>query len=157
MKESVFDVLIYLFENYFYDDEPRGDRDTLATELFQAGFTQSEVNKAFAWLDGLAASRQESILSVDGLRSFRVYTRRECDKLDTDCQGLLLFLEQLGILTPASREVIIDRAMALEEDEVDVDTLKWVVLMVLFDRPGEEEAYACMENLLFETPAQYVH
>ena len=29
MKESMFDVLMYLFENYFYDDEPQPDRASL--------------------------------------------------------------------------------------------------------------------------------
>jgi Uncharacterized protein conserved in bacteria len=63
----------------------------------------------------------------------------------------------VGILTPASRELVIDRVMALQEDEVDLDTLKWIILMVLFKSPGEEEAFASMENLLFEGPTELLH
>ena len=47
------------------------------------------------------------------------------------------------------REVVIDRAMALDQDEVDLDDLKWVVLMVLFNQPGAEAAFAWMESQMF--------
>lgn len=157
MKENVFDVLMYLFENYLYDDEPRPDRASLESELFQAGFTKVEIRKAFDWLDGLATSRRLVPVQMDRSHSVRVYVDRETEKLDPDSIGLLMFLEQLGVLTPVSRELVIDRVMALDDEEVDLDTLKWIILMVLFDQPGEEEAYACMENLLFETPAQLIH
>ncbi|RFA24757.1 hypothetical protein CAI21_20335 [Alkalilimnicola ehrlichii] len=158
MKENVFDVLMYLFENYFYnDDEPQPDRDSLESELFEAGFTSAEIRKAFAWLDGLAESRQAPNLNIDGERSIRVFAEQESSKLDVDCRGFLLFLEQVGILTPTSREIIVERVMALDDEEVDIDTLKWVVLMVLFNQPGQEEAYACMETLLFDNPVQLLH
>ncbi len=158
MKENVFDVLMYLFENYFYhDDEPQPDRDSLESELFEAGFTSAEIRKAFDWLDGLAASRENPPAAVNSSNAIRVYAESEMAKLDTDCRGLLLFLEQVGILTAASRELIIDQVMALDDEEVDIDSLKWLVLMVLFNQPGQEEAYACMETLLFENPVQFLH
>jgi Smg protein len=158
MKENVFDVLMYLFEYYFQDDEIQPDRASLESDLFQAGFTSREVNKAFDWLDGLAESRQRANLSLDKTRSLRVFIEPETARLDADCRGFILFLEQAGILTPSSRELVIDRVMALEADEeVDLDTLKWVILMVLFNQPGEEEAYACMENLLFDGAVQLLH
>ncbi len=34
------------------------------------------------------------------------------------------------------RELVLDRAMALDQDELDLDDLKWVVLMVLFNQPA---------------------
>ena len=58
MKETILDVLLYLFENYFYDDpDAVRDRDSLQAGLIQAGFSPSEVNKAFDWLDELARLR----------------------------------------------------------------------------------------------------
>lgn len=157
MKENVFDVLMYLFENYFYDVEAvQPDREHLESELLDAGFTRTEIRKALDWLDALAHSRE---LPVAGPchPSIRIFTEAETDKLDTECRGFLLFLEQAGILTAGSREVAIERMMALDEEELDLDTLKWVVLMVLFSQPGQEEAYAWMENLIFESPTQLAH
>jgi Smg protein len=69
----------------------------------------------------------------------------------------LLFLEQMGVLTPASRERVIDRAMALENEDFDIDQLKWVILMVLFNQPGEEAAYAWVEDFVFENPTSSLH
>jgi Smg protein len=157
MKESMFDVLMYLFENYFYDDEPQPDRDSLETELSQAGFTRNEINKAFDWLEGLAASRQETSATVGNRGSVRVFIPEEMERLDTDCRGFILYLEQAGILGANSRELVIDRVMALESEEVDIETLKWVILMVLLNQPGEEEALASMEDLMFDSAHHLLH
>jgi len=43
--------------------------------------------------------------------------------------------------------------MALGEDEIDVERLKWIVLLVLFAKPGEEQAFAWMEDLVFDDAA----
>ncbi len=157
MKENVFDVLMYLFENYLYDDEPEPDRESLESELFEAGFQQIEIRKAFEWLDGLAACRDLPAGTVDDSRAIRLYTEAEMTRLDAESRGFLMFLEQIGVLTVTSREVIIDRLMALEDEETDIDLVKWVTLMVLYNQPGQEEAFAWMETLLFENPVHLVH
>ena len=112
MKESILDVLLYLFEHYFTEDaDPVRDRDSLQNGLIQAGFSPAEINKAFDWLDALADQR----------------------------------------------ELVLDRAMALDQDELDLDDLKWVVLMVLFNQPGSEAAYAWMETQMFVDEPEPVH
>ncbi|WP_435103138.1 DUF494 family protein [Arhodomonas sp. AD133] len=158
MKENVFDLLMYLFENYFYnEEEPEPDRESLESELFEAGFSRSEIRKAFDWLDALARSRELPPVSADTLHSVRVFSERECNRLDTEARGFVFYLEQVGILTPNSRELVIDRLMALSDEETDLDTVKWIVLMVLFSQPGQEEAFASMENLVFDGPNKLIH
>ena len=71
--------------------------------------------------------------------------------------GFLLFLEQHGVLDADQRELVLDRAMALDQDELDLDDLKWVVLMVLFNQPGSEAAYAWMETQMFADEPEPVH
>lgn len=157
MKENVFDVLMYLFENYIYDDEPQPDRESLESELFEAGFQPLEIRKAFTWLDELARSRELPSEGIDSSQAIRVFTDKEQAKIDTDTQGFLLYLEQVGVITVTSRELIIDRLMALDDEEIDPDLVRWVTLMVLYNQPGQEEAFAWMEDLLFETPMHLVH
>ena len=65
--------------------------------------------------------------------------------------------EQIGILSAAQRELVIDRVMALETEEIEVEQIKWVVLMVLFSQPGQEAAYARMEDLVFEDSVSEAH
>jgi Smg protein len=80
----------------------------------------------------------------------RVFNSVELARLDTECRGYLVHLEQIGILSPLQREIVIDRLMALGAGEIDVEQVKWVTLMVLFSQADEENAFARMEDLVFE-------
>jgi len=158
MKENILDVLMYLFENYMNDEiEFDSDEESLWAELLNAGFKQGEISKAFDWLDGLASLQANPDGTTHLNKSIRIYTDKECEKLDVDCRGFLMFLEQNGVLDQNTREMVVDRIMALESDETDLDQLKWVILMVLFNQPGREAAYAWMEDLMFEEAASNLH
>lgn len=148
MKETVLDVLMYLFENYQHGEFSDADnQDTLRDELTAAGFPREEVDHAFAWLDGLSEQRQQPL--IFGPRgSIRVYAREEMARLSTECRGFMLYLEQLGILDSSSREMVIDRLMSLSE-EIDLEKVKWVCLLVLVNQPEAEEAFEHLEDLLY--------
>ncbi|HKK02537.1 MAG TPA: DUF494 domain-containing protein [Gammaproteobacteria bacterium] len=158
MSESVLDVLMYLFETAGDDGvPPEPSREGLREELERAGFRHREIDRALEWLDGLAGRRAGESGQPPTERAMRIYARDECLRLDPDGRGYLLYLEQIGILSPDQRELVIDRLMALDSEEIDVDDIKWVVLMVLFSQPGEETAYARMEDLVFEDRAWAAH
>lgn len=151
MKENVLDVLMYLFQNYLGEDEAdQPDRDSVHEELLAAGFMSGEIIHAFEWLDGLAERLEDAPPPRHGEGSFRIFNEPETGKLSIECQGYLLFLQQAGILDGETRELVIDRVLALAGDNIDLTDLKWVVLMVLFSHPEQEEAYACMEDLLLD-------
>jgi len=158
MKENVLDVLMYLFQNYMTEDaDIDPDRESMETELLEAGFPSHEITQAFEWLDGLMARLETPVMLLNEERSFRIYTDQENTRLDMECRGFLLFLEQAGVLSSETRELVIDRVMALETDDIDLTQLKWVILMVLFNQPGQEEAYAWLEDLMFEDVEGYLH
>ncbi len=155
MKENIFDVLMYLFENYMEDEiEILPDSDVIKVELQEAGFEQLEVNKAFDWLESLSLQRA---IKPSVIPAFRIFCRQEIAKLDLECRDLIIFLEQNGILTSANREIVIDRAMALENEEISVEKLKWIVLMVLLSQPDEEIAFSRMEDLVYDLVPTYLH
>ena len=157
MKENILDVLLYLFEHYIYDDpDVVRDRDSLQNGLIQAGFSPTEISKAFDWLDALALQRPALPMPrLDG--PVRVFVAAELDRLDSETRGFLMFLEQHGVLDADQRELVLDRVMALDQDEIDLDDLKWVVLMVLFNQPGSEAAFAWMESQMFDGEPEQVH
>jgi len=185
MKENVLDVLLYLFEYYMADNPGQpldSDRDTLESRLVEAGFTTAEIRKAFGWMDTLWQRRSLTPLALQHgrlaaplsdtlnnaaddsvlvrpatLPSMRIYVGEELTRLDADCRGFLLFLESVGILSPVNRELVIERVLALPEEDMDVERLKWLVLLVLFTQPGEEEAYAWMEELIYDNLTGYMH
>jgi Smg protein len=156
MSDTVLDVLLYLFETYTEQEPEAADQDVLRDELLRAGFGEPEVDSALDWLDGLNET-SAPYAGIPGERSVRIYNEVEIRRLDLDCRGYLLYLEQVGILSAAQREVVIDRLMALGSDTVDKEQLKWVVLMVLFAQPGQETAFSRMEDLVFEERADAMH
>ncbi|HSS05763.1 MAG TPA: DUF494 family protein, partial [Rhodanobacteraceae bacterium] len=62
-----------------------------------------------------------------------------------------------GILSPNQREIVIDRLLALDNDELSPEQVKWVVLMVLSCQPGEDGPRERMEDMVFDLPAQVPH
>ena len=157
MKETVLDVLMYLFESFVdSEDEPEPDRNELREELEHAGFGAREIDRALDWLDGLNAAELPSA-PAPHTAALRVFDRLEQERLDAKARGYLLHLEQLGILLPAHRELVIDRLLALDTDEVGIDQVKWVVMMVLFSRPDQQEAFSQMEDLVFADESAWLH
>ncbi|HET7608536.1 MAG TPA: DUF494 domain-containing protein [Gammaproteobacteria bacterium] len=155
MKETVLDVLMYLFESYVDSpDEPEPNRHELKRELGRAGFHDREIERALDWLDGLNST---DVGSAPQNTAFRVFDIVEQERLDAASRGYLLHLEQIGILKAAQREIVIDRLLALDNEEIDVEQTKWVVMMVLFSQPGEQDAFAQMEDLVYADDSAWVH
>lgn len=157
MKETVLDILIHLFENFLdAGDEPEPSRDALKQGLERAGYPEREIERALAWLEELAEDQDRVVGETSG-RALRVFSSHEVARLDVGVRGYLLHLENIGILSAVQREVVIDRLLALDSDDVDIEQLKWVVLMVLFSQPGQEQAYERMEDLVFEERRDAMH
>lgn len=152
MNENIIDVLIFIYETYMDGDQPvPADQIIMQEQLLDAGFRQGEINKAFDWLDELAWRQGSMLGSPDPAQfSMRIYTEKEMQRLDLEIRGMLLFLEQNGILDPISRELVIERAMALESEELDADDVKWIALLVLMNQPGQEAAFSVMQDLVYE-------
>ena len=151
MNHTVLDVLMYLFETYSEEEhDQESDNSILRQELLEAGFGEPEVDRALTWLEDLNRDPNRPFPSPPAERSVRLYNAHELARLDADCRGYLMYLEHVGILSPLYRELVIDRLMALGSAEIDVDQVKWVVLMVLFSQPGPENSFARMEDLIFE-------
>jgi Smg protein len=157
MKETVLDVLMYLFESFVdSEDEPEPNRNELRDELERAGFGDREIDGALEWLDALNASDVAPGTSAPSA-GMRIYDTAELERLDAKTRGYLLHLEQLGILQPQQRELAIDRLLALDCEEIDIEQVKWVVMMVLFSQPGHEQAYSQMEDLVFAEEPGWMH
>lgn len=162
MKENILDVLLFLFEHVLdADADLVHDRDALHSTALQsglgeAGFTPDGIHKAFDWLDALARQRP-AVAQARANGPVRVYAGAELEKLDAEARGFLMFLEQHGVIDGEQRELVLDRALALEQEAVDLDDLKWVVLMALFNQPGSEAAYAWMQTQLFDEEPEPVH
>jgi len=160
MKESVLDVLMYLFEHCLGQDDVdvESDRESLRQELVDAGFQDAKISKALAWLEGLSGNQDKPGQEGNERASaLRLYSRDEMERMDSECRGFLLSLEQVGIVDATTRELIIDRVMELETQGLDLEQLKWVTLMVLFNQPGKESMFASMEGFVLNRESECLH
>jgi Smg protein len=155
---SVLDILIYVFDRYMLAElETVPEREELAQDLTDAGFPGDQVERALDWLADLACERDRPDLEAARPSAMRIFTEEELTRLPVDCRGYLLELERSGILSSQQREIVIERLLALDGAELDVDQLKWVVLMVLSSQPGEELACSRMEGLMFDPETERPH
>ena len=163
MKQSVVDVLMYLFENIITGENkifPDGEHEHMFDQLEDMGYPQHEILLAFDWLEALAEihtnqltnSHYEQAATTD---SVRVYSKLEQILLEPECISFLMQLEQNQVISAMTREIILDRVIALDA-ELDLEQLKWIVMIVLYSQPGEENAYAWMENMVFDENFSYM-
>ena len=164
MNGTVLDILLYVFDRYMFDEAPEvPERDALARHLATAGFGEDNVERALDWLADLAGLRQHAALlaaeagAPRATPSLRLYSPQELARLSAECRGLLLTLETSQILLPAQRELVIDRLLALDVEDLTPEQVRWVALMVLSSQPGQEQACARMETLVFDAESSATH
>ena len=160
MKEGIIDVLMYIFSSYIdSDDNLPENRDSIDSDLREAGFKPDEIDKAFDWLDDLALSAETPSIEQSG-NAIRIYTSREQARMDKRIRGFLMFLEHSGVLTPNLRELVVNRIMALDSDmPIDMDEFKWVVMMVLFNHAEDQDENTLLhyEDIVFADQPAIFH
>jgi Smg protein len=129
----MYDVLVYLFENC-QQAEVSDDRERVARKLSAAGFEDSDISEALHWLAGVARTPRIKAELPDSRSSFRAFAPRELSKLDAECRGFLITLEQSGILSPQTREIVLERSLAASGHSLSIEQLKLIVLMVLWNQ-----------------------
>ena len=141
----MFDILVYLFETY-YTPQACPKAEVLAHKLAAVGFEDEEINEALSWLHGLSesAALHEPLSQPHHEHSTRIFTEYEHQTLGQTAIGFICFLENSGVLPPTLREVIIERAQALNESPVSLAKIKIVALMVLWNNEAE------IDHLVFE-------
>lgn len=150
----MFDVLVYLYENYWRPDACP-EQPQLTRKLTALGFEDEEIQEALTWLDGLAVTAQ-SYEGPQGEQSVRVYSTAEQEHLGEASIGFLSFLESAGVLPPIMREIAVERAMAISGGPIELDDLKIIVLMVFWSL-GEEPDALILDELLVDPGDRVIH
>lgn len=135
----MFDILVYLYETYYRPDacpEPVA----LARKLSAVGFDEEEISEALVWLTDLTAMAgiEHSLMAES--TGTRFYVDEEIDLLGTAAIGFIQFLESAKVLSPLQREIVVERALTLEENPLALGKLKVIVLMLLWSQGKEPDA-----------------
>lgn len=149
----MFDILVYLYETYYRPDACP-DTAALTKKLSAVGFEQDEISEALDWLTVLADTTNSLLSDPEpdtkesrASKGFRVYADQEISVLGTPAMGFIQFLESANLLDSQQREIVIERALAINESPVPLDKLKVIVLMMLWSQ-GKEPDMLMFDELL---------
>ncbi|NYT83268.1 DUF494 domain-containing protein [Alcaligenaceae bacterium] len=153
----MFDILVYLFETY-YTPQACPEADVLANKLAAVGFEHEDIDEALGWLHGLAQSTEQcgQLAHNPQRHSTRIFTNDEYQHLGTQAIGFITFLENSGVLPPALREILIERAQATNESPVSLAKIKIMALIVLWSQEAEVD-HLVFEELLADDHTRLSH
>lgn len=166
MKEeqtSILNVLMYLFHHHMGSagtelGETDEQKANLSSKLKDIGFSEQSIKEALNWLLLLKNTQTQLADMPDaGTQSTRVFSPYECSILSTECRDYLLGLKRISILTSSQLELVIDLAIQLKIEGVDLSLIQWVTLMVLYHATDSEAALANMELLVLNEAVGEVH
>jgi Smg protein len=146
----MFEILMYLFESYF-DAGSYPEPDKLERKLSAAGFEDDDISEALSWLSALQQQNPENYPSRLEHAGQRHFAELELQRTSFEARQFLVFAEQQHLISAIEREMIIDRAVALQQENLALDKLKLIMLMVLWNRHQD------LDQLLIEellTPLQ---
>ena len=129
----MFEILMYLFESYFHAasyPEP----DKLSRKLSAAGFEDEEISDALTWLSALQEQNPDSYPESLEHAGQRHFAELELQLISDEARQFLMFAEQQHLISAVEREMIIDRSVALKQENLALDKLKLIMLMVLWNR-----------------------
>jgi Smg protein len=151
----MFDVLVYLYENYWRPDACPAPA-LLSRKLSAVGFESDEIEDALRWLDGLAVRVGNSAVGMQNATSVRIYTASEQETLGAASIAFIGFLESSGVLPPAMREMVVERALAAGPGPIDLEDVKIIVLMVFWGM-GEEPDALILDELFVDDQDRLIH
>ncbi len=131
MHERIVEIILFLV-NELKSSKQLSDVDV--SMLTENGYTQSEISTAFSWLfERLSVGQQLVKPTQDTHLSHRVLHDAEKMVITSEGFGYLLQCRQLGILSNADVETIIERIMAAGFSTVGVAEMKAFVAGMLSD------------------------
>lgn len=160
----MFEILMYLMEKYIHYSESSGSNDLLihydeiAQELFDSGIESDDILAALTWIKELNThGTTNTPICTPDKNSLRIFSPEEQYKLDSSCLAFLARLETIGIVSPELREIIIDRAMALEGSRVPLSQLRWLIVLIFFYQFKNPEGEWFKRFMLAECPLDTLH
>lgn len=150
----MFEILMYLFESYV-DAGSYPAPDKLSRKLSAAGFEGEDIDEALTWLSALRLQNSDSYPSIIDHSGMRFFAELEFQRISAEARQFLLFTEQQKMISAIEREIIIDRAVALQQKDLGLDKLKLIMLIVLWDRHQDISPLLIEELLVPITSTQF--
>ena len=152
----MFEVLVFMFENYFAH-HAMPDSEVLTQELSAAGFAQSDISGAVCWFDEMKTMLNQPPAIYNHQHSAtRIFATLELKKINIESISFILFLQQADVINDVERDLIIDRAMALKQQHIHIEEMRWITMIALWNA-GREKDYLFVEDALFNPRGLTLH
>jgi|TARA_B110000908_G_scaffold23303_1_gene26559 Smg protein len=144
----MFEVLVFMFKNYFANQTILDDAE-MEQELSEAGFEQDDILSAFNWFESMKSTLNTPELDYAHAKTaIRIFTANESKRIDTESLGFLIFLQQANVINDVERDLVIDRAMALNRTKISIEETRWITMIALWSQ-GRDKDYSFVEDALF--------
>ena len=149
-KEAFLDVLLYLFEYYSDEHEKKQNNELqIRNELVIAGFQEEMIEHAMDWVSVFNQPTSTIDIQQPKKLSVRILSDKEKSLLDEECQNYIARLEKFGLLSPLKRELLIDKLMAIGFEPLDIEVVKALSILMLFQEPGIDIKFHTLEANAF--------
>jgi Smg protein len=142
-RERIIEIIFFLL-NEIRENTPLAEIDL--KPLSVRGFSETEISTAFSWLiDRFASGPDDNPLvlavpfgkrsvldSTKAEASFRVYHEVERSVIAPEARGFMLQLLELGLISDADQEFLIDRIMLSGATTASLEEVKDLVAHAIF-------------------------
>jgi uncharacterized protein Smg (DUF494 family) len=131
MQEKVIEIIVFILSQL---NGSKGLDDIDIRKLSNEGYTEAEINTAFAWIFSKIESGEQIIKAeLPSKGSHRFYHPIEKKILSRDAIGYLIQLKELHILTDSDIENVIDRLIAAGYQKAGAAEVKLIVSSMIFN------------------------
>lgn len=163
-NNTVLNVLMYFFERIANNSPLHLADPALLAELREHGITSPNLKHLLEMHE--QQDQPEPPRKLPAIDEYplqptmgdRVFSELECMVLSKKCRDRILELEKFGVLTPATREQVLDNLLHCNgKRRITAAVLRWTVLMVLSSQEDEDMHEYMDRFFLLEEPVKRVH
>lgn len=137
MQEKIIEIIVYILGEI---KNRKQISDIDFKRLAKIGYTESEINTAFAWIYS-KIDQGENIFQEKkrSAKSKRFFHEFEKDILTIEARGYLISLMELGLLSDTDEEIILDRIFYSGFENIGKAELKALVASLILDLENKSD------------------
>jgi len=142
MQDKVIEIIVYILSEI---KEIKQLNDININSLTDKGYSDSEINTAFAWIfskldEGELIFKNESVKT----RSHRFFNLVENKIFSVDAKGYLLLLRELGLLNDLDIDLVIERVILSGYQKINITDLKKFISSFILNTENKSDVLSRM-------------
>ncbi|MBI5402524.1 MAG: DUF494 family protein [Ignavibacteriae bacterium] len=137
MQDKIVEIIVYILSEI---KEIKQLGDINVESLAERGYSDSEINTAFAWIFS-KLDEGELIFSEDQVtsKSHRIFNPVESKIFSTDAKGYLLLMRELGLLNDLDIDLVIEKVILSGYQRINILELKKFIASIIFNLENKSD------------------